>query len=68
MWRRNRHVERTTGEKTKGPKCINILMCHKTIWDEFPINIGQNSFTCYGYVFEDGLDYSMETESEFGNE
>ena len=40
----------------------------KTIWDEFPINIVQNSFTGCGYVFEDGIDYSMDAESESDNE
>ncbi len=40
----------------------------KTIRDEFPINIVQNSFTRCSYVFENQIDYSMDTESESDNE
>ncbi len=40
----------------------------KTIWDEFPIDIVQNSFTGCGYVLKDGIDYIMDTESESDNE
>ena len=33
------------------------------IWGQFPIEIFQNSFRGCGYVFEDGIDHSMSTES-----
>ncbi len=41
-----------------------MLIWLKEIWDEFPVEIVKNSFTGSGYYFEDGIDYSGETESE----
>ena len=32
--------------------------------EEFPIEIVKNSFTASGYVFEDGVDHTEDTESE----
>ena len=34
------------------------------MWNKFPMDIAQNSFRGYGYAFEDGVDYSMYTESD----
>lgn len=34
------------------------------IWDELPIEIIRNSFKGCGYVFEEGIDYSMVTDSD----
>ena len=36
----------------------------KTIWNEFPVSIMQNSVAGSGYYYEDGIDYSGGTESE----
>ncbi len=68
VWRCHRHTELTPGEKLKGPKRLDIFTWMKTMWDEFPINTVQNTFTGCGYVFENGIDYSMENESESDNE
>ena len=45
-------------------KQLDILNWLKQMWIEFPIGIVQNSFKGCGYVLEDELDYSMDTESE----
>ena len=46
------------------PKRKEILQWLEVIWEEFPIEIVKNSFTGSGYVYEDGVDYSGETESD----
>ena len=46
------------------PARTDILIWLKTIWEEFPIEIVKNSFLGSGYFYEDGVDYSGDTESE----
>ncbi len=33
-------------------------------WDELPSEIFENSFTGSGYVYEEGADYSCDTDSD----
>ena len=63
-WRRDRHASLSPGMKMPSPKRQDVLIWLKRIWDEFPVEIVKNSFTGSGYLFEDGIDYSGETESE----
>ena len=63
-WRRNRHRVLAPGDKLPAPKRSDVLEWLKKIWHEFPVEIVQNSFKGCGYVFEDDVDYSMDTESE----
>ena len=63
-WRREKHNLLLPGEKLPCPKRKDVLIWLKEIWDEFPVEIVKNSFTGSGYYFEDGIDYSGETESE----
>ena len=34
------------------------------IWQEFPTDIVRNAFRGCGYAFEEGIEYSYDTESE----
>ncbi len=58
-WRRNKRSTLNSGEKLPAPGRIDILMLLKQIWEEFPVEVVQNSFKGCGYVFEDEVDYSM---------
>ena len=63
-WRKEKHRLLTPGSKLPTPTRIGVLNWLKKIWKEFPTQIVQNSFTGSGYFYEDGIDYSGETESE----
>ena len=52
------------GQKVPAPTRYEVLQSSKKIWCGFPIEIVQNSFKGCGQVFEDGIDYSMGTESD----
>ncbi len=49
-------------------KRANVLLWLKQLWDEFPVQIVQNSFKGCGYAFEYGIDYSGDTDSESDEE
>ena len=63
-WRRMKNTGLPLGEKVPAPTRYDVLQWLKKIWHGFPNEIVQNSFKGCGYVFEDGIDYSMETESD----
>lgn len=63
-WRRERHSSLPAGSKMPVPKRHEVVTWLKKIWDEFPEEIVRNSFRGSGYVFEEGVDYNGETESE----
>ena len=63
-WLRDQHTSLKSGEKLPLPEKKAILIWLKKIWKEFPITIVHNSFTGNGYYFEDGVDYSVGTESD----
>ena len=50
------------------PKREDVLLWLKQIWDEFPSEIVRKSFTGSGCVYEEGVDYSGETETESDSE
>lgn len=43
---------------------MDALQWPKTIWDEFSVPKGLNSCTDSEYYYEDGIDNSVETDSE----
>ena len=61
---RKKYVRRTPGDKLPTPKRIDVFNWFKKFWSEFPNQVFQNSSTATGYFYEDGIDYSGETESE----
>ena len=63
-WRRERHASLGDGEKLARPTRKEILLWLLEIWEQFPTEIVKYSFTASGYVFEDGVDYTVDTESE----
>ena len=63
-WRREKPYALEPGEKLLAPKRKDMLLWLKTIWESFPTEIVQFSFTGSGYYFEDNVDYSGDTESE----
>ena len=67
-WRSEKHTELRSGELMPSPSRKDMVGWVKKIWDEFPIKIVKNSFTGSGYFFEDTIDYSGDTESEFDEE
>ena len=61
-WRREQHKLLESGISSSKRK--DVLNWFKEIWDKFLVEVVKNSFTGSGYYFEDGIDYSAETESE----
>ena len=63
-WRRMKNRGLPRGEKVPAPTRYDVLQWLKTIWDAFPVQIVKNSFKGCGYIFEEGIDYSLVTESD----
>ena len=51
-------------KRLPSPKRKDVLNWLKEVWDKIRVGIDKNSFTESRYYFEDGVDYSAETESE----
>ena len=63
-WRRKQHMSLSAGDTIRSPKRKDVFEWVKKIWEKFPVEIVKNSFIGSGYYFEEGIDYSGETESE----
>ena len=63
-WRQEKHKTITPGDKLPSPKRADVLEWLSQIWEQFPSEIVKNAFTGSGYVYEEGIDYSGETESD----
>ena len=61
-------IDRDDCNTMRVPKRKDVILWLKKIWEEFPVEMMKNSFTGSEYCFEDGIDYSGETESESNND
>ena len=63
-WRSERHDALLLDRKMPSPKRKEILEWLKNIWKRFSVEIVRNSFTGYGYFFEEGINCETELETE----
>lgn len=63
-WRSGKYALLFSEEKLPSPSRTDILGWIKNVWDEFPTQIVENSFSKCDYVFENVVDYSMDTDSK----
>ena len=63
-WRWQKYTELAVGAKLPARKRDDFLGWLKKIWYQLPVEIIKNSFKGWAYVFEEGKDYGIETESE----
>ena len=63
-WRSGKHASLEPGQLMLTLTRKEILCWLKEIWEQFPLEMVQNSFTGSGYFFENTVDYSGDTGSE----
>ena len=63
-WRKERAAELLPAQKIPAPSRANIAHWLYDIWNEFPTEIVRNAYRGCGYVFEDDVNYSYDTETQ----
>ena len=63
-WRKGIFSTHTPGTPLPAPERSDIATWLHNIWQEFPQQIIRNAIRHCGYAFDDGIDYSYDTQSE----
>ena len=56
-------INAVPGKKLSSPKCQEIINSFGKLRSEFPTGIDKNAFLGHGYVYEEEMNYRIETES-----
>ena len=63
-WRKTQFATHVPGTPSPSPTRVRIAKWLHEIWGEFPGEIVKNAFRGCGYEYQQGVDYSYDTESD----